>query len=266
MLHSKLLSPNDPPPVLYKKPQRSSPFLVLCDHACSHVPEKLDHLGLNREELERHIAYDLHILDFAEQLANLLDCPLIAAGYSRLVVETNRPLHDPTSMRMISDGTIIPGNIDICTSEKQQRIEEIFHPYHQAISRHLARSPFPPIIVSMHSFTPILRKHPHMPHRIWQLGVLSTIDRCLTDPFLAWIQNQHPQTIVGDNQPYSGNDPYFYTIQHHALRANIPHITFEICQNIEPKSAKGEEVMQQIYDGIQHAVSTLEGFKQKSEI
>src|SRR3546814_9145967 len=103
------------------------------------MPERLGGLGLPEGELGRHIGYDLGIARIARRLAERLDAPLIATGYSRLVVDCNRVPFTPGSIPAVSDGTEILGNRDLDDDARRRRYDALFDPYHGAIGAHLDR-------------------------------------------------------------------------------------------------------------------------------
>jgi predicted N-formylglutamate amidohydrolase len=41
-----------------------------------------------------------------------------------------------------------------------------------------------------------------------------------------------PALCVGDNEPYSGRFPVGYSIPFHAARPRLPHVTFELRQDL----------------------------------
>ena len=86
----QLLGPGDPPPFSVHNEQGRAPLLLLCDHASKAVPKALGDLGISQAELSRHIGWDIGGLDAAIALAKALDAPLVASGYSRLVIDCNR--------------------------------------------------------------------------------------------------------------------------------------------------------------------------------
>ena len=71
-------------------------------------------------------------------LARMLDAPAVLAGYSRLIVDLNRKLHEPSAFIKVSDGIAIPGNLEMTEHEREARVQSFFNPYHEAISRKLA--------------------------------------------------------------------------------------------------------------------------------
>ena len=101
----QLLVPGDPPPFSVHNEQGKAPLLLLCDHASKAVPRALGDLGISQAELSRHIGWDIGGLDMAVALAEALDAPLVASGYSRLVIDCNRWPGGEGSTPEISDGT-----------------------------------------------------------------------------------------------------------------------------------------------------------------
>jgi predicted N-formylglutamate amidohydrolase len=99
-----LLGSDEPPPVeLVNDGGRSSAVLV-CDHASNRVPQQLGTLGLNAVQLADHIGWDPGAAEVARRLSTLLDAPLVLSGYSRLVIDCNRPLRSAGSIAEESDG------------------------------------------------------------------------------------------------------------------------------------------------------------------
>ena len=86
------------PPVVVVNETGRSPFVLLCEHASRLFPAGYGRLGLPAAELDRHIAWDLGAAEVAMRLACILDAPLFLAGYSRLLIDLNRPPESPTSI------------------------------------------------------------------------------------------------------------------------------------------------------------------------
>ena len=65
---------------------RPGKWLITCDHATNMVPPFVGggDLGLPREDMERHIAYDPGAYEVAQLLGQLLNAPVIGANFSRL--------------------------------------------------------------------------------------------------------------------------------------------------------------------------------------
>jgi predicted N-formylglutamate amidohydrolase len=230
----RLLGPADPPPFTVVNPLGRAPVLVVCDHASRRIPAALDGLGLDGRALERHIASDIGAGAVAERLAALLDAPAVLAGYSRLVVDCNRGLDDPTAFLAVSDGEFVPGNRGLTSEAKAARARQFFHPYHEAIERRLQgfyRRGIVPAFVAVHSFTPVFREF----RRPWQIGILWDKDPRIPVPLLAALRARG--VVTGDNEPYSGRAPADYTVDTHAEAAGLPCVSLEFRQDLVENDA-----------------------------
>ena len=58
----------------------------------------------------------------AVRLAEMLGAPALLSCFSRLLIDPNRGLDDPTLIMQISDGLIVPGNVSLSESEVASRI------------------------------------------------------------------------------------------------------------------------------------------------
>jgi predicted N-formylglutamate amidohydrolase len=209
--------------------------LLLCDHAGRHVPRRLDGLGLPEHELRRHIGWDIGAADVTRALAVLLDAPAVLCHSSRLVIDPNRKPGHTDSIPAIADGTFVPGNDGVDAAETRRRLTSYFIPYHRAVSQQIARlrRTGVPAIVSIHSFTPIMQRG----WRPWQVAVLWDEDDRLAAPVLEGLRRD-TSLRVGDNEPYSGRYPVGYTIPFHARRPGLPHVTFELRQDLIDTQAR----------------------------
>jgi predicted N-formylglutamate amidohydrolase len=218
------------PAIELYNPGGAAPVLLICDHAGWRIPGWLGHMGLPEAELSRHIGWDIGAADVTRELARLLDAPAVLNHVSRLVVDPNRKPGDPTSIPAISDGTLVPANQDVGPDDQRRRLKLSFVPYHRTIAREIARLRSRmgvPAIVSVHSFTPVMR---HM-WRPWHVAVLWDQDGRLALPVLDALRTD-PELQVGDNEPYSGRYPVGYSIPFHAVRPGFPHVAFEIRQDL----------------------------------
>src|SRR5271156_1578009 len=134
--------------------------LVICDHASNAFPPGYGALGLPRETLERHIAYDIGAAWLTRRLASRLNAPAVLSTYSRLLIDPNRGADDPTLVMRISDGAIVPGNARVAAGEVDRRRRLFWSPYRDAIeakTEAMLALGVPPAILSVHSFTPFWR-------------------------------------------------------------------------------------------------------------
>ena len=199
-------------------------IICICDHASNVVPNfwSKKGLGINRSEMERHIAYDLGAKNLTKALSKLLNGPAILSNFSRLVIDPNRGKNDPTLIMKLYDGTIIPENREVSEIEKLRRVTEYYDPYHKAIQT-VIDSRKHPIVISIHSFTPKLKNGHQRP---WELGVLHTIDRRLSSDLLVELRKDKA-LCIGDNLPYSGDLPGD-TLDQHCIPSNHLHALIEL--------------------------------------
>jgi predicted N-formylglutamate amidohydrolase len=221
-----LLGRDDPPAVVVVNEGGRAPLVLACDHASNAVPERLAGLGLTRDHLEGHIAWDAGAAEVARLLAVRLDAPAVLAGFSRLVIDCNRAPDHETSIAKASHGVLVPGNLGLGAADAARREAEIFRPYHAAIDRLLARPRGDgrvPAFVTIHSFTPVLEGVA----RPWHIGVLWADDPRIPVPLMARLEAV-PDLVVGDNVPYSGKLQYGYTTKVHAADAGLASALIEI--------------------------------------
>ncbi len=223
-----LLAPDEPPPYEIVNPNGSHRAILTCDHASNRIPRRLGSLGLEAGDLDRHIAWDIGAEAVARRVSDALDATLITAGYSRLVVDCNRPLSVPEAFAARSEATEIPGNAALGEADRQARAEACFWPYQDAVHRVVssrARDSVP-LLISVHSFTPVYLQRP----RPWSIGVHYRLDRRLADLALDHLRSE-ADLIVADNEPYPVALDEDYTVPVHAETRGMPYVLFEIRQD-----------------------------------
>jgi predicted N-formylglutamate amidohydrolase len=225
-----LLDSSEPAAVEARRANGRSALVLACDHAGNAIPRRLGTLGLAREILESHIAWDIGALGVARCLSTLLDAPLVWQTYSRLVIDCNRGPCVSDFIPTFSDDTPIPYNRTITPEDRRARMEEIFRPYHQRLAGILdmresaARLA---ILVAIHSFTPVFKGAA----RPWHVGILYNRDPRLASLLLEDLRARH-DLCVGDNHPYFVSDETDYTIPVHGEARGIPHVEIEIRQDL----------------------------------
>jgi predicted N-formylglutamate amidohydrolase len=223
-----MLRPHEPPPFEVVRPSATSRVLLICDHASNRFPEALGDLGVSEADRGAHIGWDIGAADVARRMSELLDATLVLAGYSRLVVDCNRPPEVASAIPVVSGGVRIPGNEGLDEAARSARIEAFHRPYHREIARRLdARGP-DTVVLSIHSFTPEpLGGKP----RPWPISLLYGRDARLAHRFLEALRRDDPSTPVGDNEPYFVSDQTDYSIPVHCERRGLLHTAFEIRQD-----------------------------------
>ena len=249
-----LIGPGDPPVFEALNPDGGASVVLVSDHASRAVPAALDGLGLDDGHLESHIAYDIGTAGVTRLLAAQLDAPAVLAGYSRLVIDVNRPPGHPQSIPEASDGTEIPGNRGLGEEAQKQRVEMLFEPYHDAIDEslaHLWRRGKPPALFSIHSFTPDYGDE----DRPWDVGVLWNRDPRIARQLIERLGARGLN--VGDNLPYSGFE-LAYTINLHGAAAGLANCVVEINQN-QVSDGEGIERWAGILAGVMAEILQRDG-------
>ncbi len=234
---------------------RSSPWLVSCDHASNRVPPEINggDLGLPEEHMRRHIAHDIGAAGVSRHLAELLDARAILATFSRLVIDPNRGEDDPTLIMRLYDGTIIPGNRHVDEAETERRLELFHRPYHRAYEA-LAQKVAQSAIVAVHSFTPRLNGHAPRP---WHVGLLFADDDRLARPLLRRLRAES-DLCVGENEPYAGHLPGD-AIDRHALQKGRPNILIELRHDLIDTEAGQRAWAERLAPMLQEALDRMQG-------
>jgi predicted N-formylglutamate amidohydrolase len=199
-------------------------ILVVADHASNRVPDGID-LGIAPQLLEQHIAWDIGVAGVAERMAGHKGVAAFLGNVSRLVCDFNREEHGPTVCPIASDGHAIQGN-SLDHAGHEDRLSRFFRPYHKALSDVLDRTP-PALILSLHSFTPVLASHPEQ-QRPWHCGILYNEDDRASRIAIPLLEAEG--LIVGDQQPYSGK-LLNATMNRHAEADGRPYFGLEIRQD-----------------------------------
>lgn len=204
-------------------------LILLCDHASNRLPGEYGSLGLDAAQFERHIAYDIGAAALTRGLSRRLGATAVLSCFSRLLIDPNRGMDDPTLIMRISDGAAVPGNREVDEAERARRIARFHRPYHEAIADVVAKvraEGHVPFLVSIHSFTPVWRGWP----RPWHVGILWDRDEAVARAMIRGFQAQG-DLVVGDNEPYHGaleGD----TLNTHGTRPGLPHALIEVRQDL----------------------------------
>lgn len=214
----------------------ASRWLLTADHASNRIPNWVNggSLGLPVADMNRHIAYDPGSRGLTLALAEHLNARAITSNFSRLVIDPNRGIDDPTVLMKLYDGSVIQGNRSAGDAERQERLDRLWRPYHDALET-LAMATPDTAICAIHSFTPQLKGRPRRP---WQVGVLFSYDERLSRPFIdlmtadrefaEWVEHQTGERLcIGENEPYGGHLDGD-SIDQHALRHGRLNILIEL--------------------------------------
>ena len=165
-------------PVVVENPRGAGPFVIVCDHASNRIPDDYRSFGYAEDALATHIAWDPGALGVSRRLSALLDAPLLWPDVSRLVIDCNRPIDASSLIVSESEGRPVPPNRNLSQAQRDERIQRVHAPYHDAIDACLRRrlaAGVAPALIAIHSFTPVyLGKS-----RPWEIGIVFGEDRRL---------------------------------------------------------------------------------------
>lgn len=207
-----------------------SDIVLLCEHASNHMPAEYGRLGLEASHLQRHIAWDIGAAEVTRLLSARLDAPAFMSGYSRLLIDLNRPLGTLGSIPVLSEDTDIPGNVGIDMAERTRRAAIMFSPYHDRVAAHLDRRVAegrPTRIVTIHSFTPVFLGVA----RPWHAGVLHDHASDLAEAILSGLRTDAALNVAA-NVPYVISRDADYAVPIHGDDRGIPAVLVEIRQDL----------------------------------
>ena len=242
----------DDDPYIILPAKSRSPVFVFCDHATNHIPANLNKLGLNDNDLSRHIAWDIGAEALTRQFCKTYGAAGLLAGFSRLVIDPNRPIGMDGSIPEISDATPIPGNINLSEAEKNARVERYYTPYHRALELELDAAQvrfIDPLIISLHSFTP---KMADGQKRELDIGLLWKADPDKAKRLKIEIERIHPYHVEL-NEPYSALK-LNHTIDHHVIARGLRHTTLEVRQDLIDTEAKALMVAKHLTKALDHFI------------
>lgn len=243
-----MLDRQEPPPYRIINEQGSASLLIACDHAENVIPNSLNGLGLSAAHLRRHIAYDIGAKQVSLLLSELFDAPLLLSGYSRLVVDLNRHLDDPTLIVVESDGVPIPGNMNLTDEMINRRKETFFHSYHQQYQKmagSLVSRCRRPVILSVHSFTPAMNGV----NRPWEIGVLWDRNEGFAKRLIESLSTVTGFRI-GENEPYPATDPEGYAQTVYGHEPGVEFALLEIRQDLVANQQGQRKISRLIHEAL----------------
>jgi predicted N-formylglutamate amidohydrolase len=201
------------------------PLILVCEHASRFIPAGLNDLGLSHEAAREHIAWDIGALALAEGLSRALGATLLAANYSRLLVDLNRPLQAPDSIPAQSEIYQVPGNRDLDEATREYRRQSLFEPFHSRltdlIDERVAQGRTVRV-VGIHSFTPVYHDQP----RALEVGVLFGKGVEYAQRLIDGL-GRHPLKVAG-NEPYKINPLGDMTVPVHGDARGLESVLIEV--------------------------------------
>ncbi len=231
--------------------------LLVCEHAANRVPAALDNLGLDEATRLSHIAWDPGALAVAQEISYLLDARLVASTVSRLVYDCNRPPEAPGAMPERSEVFDIPGNQNLSDTEKAARVATVYEPFRTLLADTIASFPAPPVLVTIHSFTPVYQGK----QRDVEIGILHDSDTRLADAMLE-LAPKHTEMNTRRNDPYGPEDGVTHTLKLHALPNGLLNVMIEVRNDLiattEQQKSVGKMLAELVADALPLIANTKE--------
>ena len=211
--------------------------MLTCEHASNRLPKEFrPRSDTERSLLETHWGWDIGAWEVTRRLARGLGVAAIGGGVSRLVVDLNRPVVDPTLIRREAGWVRLSWNARTPPGEVERRMLRWHLPYHDAIDRAILRlvtRGVRPLLLAVHSFTPIYEGR----RRHLDMGVL--FDRSRDHAALLMRTLRREGFHVLPNRPYSGLAGMMYSIHRHGTHHDLPCLELEMNQELfqEPGAA-----------------------------
>lgn len=232
-------------------PDGQSSVVLVCEHASFRIPTELNDLGLTGDSLQSHAAWDPGALAVVQGLATRFDATLVASKVSRLVYDCNRPPSAPDAMPVQSEAIAVPGNANLTEAQRLDRVSRYYDPFRARLARTIA-SKHKPIIVTMHSFTPIF----HGQKRDVEIGVLHDTDARLAGAMLQ-VAAQHLTANVQRNEPYGPQHGVTHTLREHAIGAGHLNVMLEIRNDLIATPAQQDDMAARVADWLNDAFAQL---------
>ena len=220
-------------PFLLHNPRSVSTVLLTCEHATNRLPFFAHTRGPLRAILESHWGWDIGAWALTRELARRLRAGAIGGRWSRLQIDLNRRVNDPTLIRRTAGGLPLPWNDGIDVDEIERRVLAYHMPYHMEIDRLILRRlvrGVHPVLLAIHTFTP--RFHGRL--RRFEVGILYEHHRVPAHRLGRALRQEG--LSVRYNQPYSGMQGMMYAVDRHGTHHRLPCLELEVNQELFDRS------------------------------
>jgi predicted N-formylglutamate amidohydrolase len=174
-------------------------LVITCEHGGNRIPKPYRDLFHDEALLNSHCGFDPGALSMARSLATAFSAPLVTATISRLLVDLNRSVGNPSLHAEVI--RMLPAKL------REQIVKQYYRPYRAEAEQMVRRTiaDYGQVIhLSSHSFTPILAGKV----RYADIGLLYDPARPgemkLCERWQAVLKACAPELIVRRNYPYAG--------------------------------------------------------------
>ncbi|NRA89183.1 MAG: N-formylglutamate amidohydrolase [Rhizobiales bacterium] len=230
-------------------------YILICEHASNFIPEYYNSLGVGSEITNSHVAYDPGALEVAKLMAKSLCAPLITQNVSRLVYDCNRPPNAKSAMPSKSEIYDIIGNQNLSESQRAERAIKFYAPFCNLISSIIdteINQQNYPIIITIHSFTPIY----YGKKRNLDIGILHDDDSRFADEILKLTDLQQNLQIKR-NAPYGPEDGVTHSLKLHAQSRGLANVMLEINNSIIANATTQKSIANLLSDYMRQAADNL---------
>lgn len=204
---------------------RQAPLLLTCEHASERLPEGWQWPEADGRLRGSHWAYDLGAREVVHELSAALAAPAVLSRFSRLLIDPNRELDHADLFRAHAEGEPVALNLAIDAEDRRRRIEGYYAPFYAAVE-HAVREHAAPVLLSVHSFTPVYEGQP----RSVELGVLFNDDETLALRLFDLLAARLSHVAL--NEPWSGKEGLIHSVESHARREGRQALELEVRQDL----------------------------------
>lgn len=237
-------------PFLSLRPGSTTAVYLTCEHASRRLPQPIRPDRAEREILASHWGIDIGAWALTRELARRHGHGAIGGRWSRLLIDLNRRVDDPTLVRAEAEGLALSWNRGVDAAEVERRALAYHAPYHAEVDRQLVRRivrGVRPVVLAIHTFTPVL----HHRRRNFDVGVLYDEHTALAHRMARTIRRSG--LTVRYNQPYSGMAGMMYAVDRHGSHLDLPCLELEVNHD---RLLRPEQVVA-IADALEPAVQEL---------
>jgi predicted N-formylglutamate amidohydrolase len=235
-------------------------FVIVCEHASNAIPPEFDGLGLDPAARQSHIAWDPGALVVARRMAEVLEAPLVAPRFSRLLYDCNRPPEAASAIPEVSEVYRIPGNTGLSAEARAARAARFYTPFRAALAEALdsrIAAGRPPVLLTVHSFTPVYMGV----RRDTGVGILHDADRRFADALLEAVQGREG-LVIHRNRPYGPKDGVTHTLAVQAIPRGLLNAMIEIRSDLVAGTTEQREMADWLAGCARTALARL---RQQSE-
>ena len=236
------------------RPRSLAPVVLTCEHASPRVPSTAAPDPRERRVLRTHWGWDPGAWQITRELSRQLGTSAVGGRWSRLWIDLNRRVDDPTLIRREADGVPLSWNARLDDNLREERVLTYHAPYHEVIDRLIVRRLVRgrhPVLFAIHTFTAALDGRP----RRFDAGVLYERDRGLAQRLARGLRGAGLR--VRHNQPYSGMAGMMYSVDRHGKHHGLPCLELELNQELFVEKSNVARLATVIEGGIRELIEEI---------